>query len=370
MKVLHFLDSVNRGGAETIALDVCRNAARFGLRLTVVTTKGGTMIDEFAASGAEFIKLERRFPVDFKLVKNLRRIVEEREIKITQGYQAVECLHLYLAARRLKNVKVVMSHQGFIVGKKNHLTARFLAPRIDANITVSRGLLPWLETELGIDTDKNFHLIYNSADEKRLAPTGSSIKKELGLNERVLLLGMVANFHAAPTKDPLTVCRALVKVFAEHKNSHFLFIGKVMADGEARFEDCREFCRKHDIGERVHFLGARTDVADILNELDLFVFSSLAEGLPISIAEAMLTKTPVIASDIPPLVEASGNGEYAETFKAKDADDLAEKILKLLDDKNLRLDLAEKAYSFAQERYSIEAHMKKLKTLYANLLNE
>jgi L-malate glycosyltransferase len=370
MKVLHFLDSVNRGGAETIALDVCRNAARFGIELTVVTTKGGTMIDDFAASGAEFIKLERRFPVDFKLIKNLRQIIKERDIKITQGYQAVECLHLYLAAQKLKNVRVVMSHQGFITGKKNHLTARFLAPRIDANINVSKGLLPWLETELGIDTRKNFHLIYNCADERRLAPSGALIKKELGLDENNLLLGMVANFHAAPTKDPLTVCRALQKVFAENKNSHFVFVGKVMAGGEKRFEECRRFCRANGIGERVHFLGGRTDVADILNELDLFVFSSLAEGLPISIAEAMLTKTPVIASNIPPLVEASGEGEYAEIFRVKDADDLAEKILKLLDDKNLRENLAEKAYSFARENYSIEAHLKKLKTLYEKLLNE
>ena len=369
MKVLHFLDSLNRGGAETIALDVCRNAAAFGIDLTIVTTKGGTMLDEFAASGAEFIKLERRFPVDFKLVKNLRQIITEREIKITQGYQAVECLHLYLAARKLKNVKVVMSHQGFIAGKKNYLTARFLAPRIDANITVSKGLLPWLETELGIDTGKNFHLIYNCADEKRLAPSGNSIKKELDLDKNFLLLGMVANFHAAPTKDPLTVCRALVKVFAEHKNSHFLFVGKVMTGGEKRFEECRRFCGANGIGERVHFLGGRTDVADILNELDLFVFSSLAEGLPISIAEAMLSKTPVIASDIPPLVEASGNGEYAEIFGVKNADQLAEKILKLLDDKNLRENLAEKAYIFAQENYSIEAHLKKLKTLYDKLSN-
>jgi glycosyltransferase involved in cell wall biosynthesis len=142
-----------------------------------------------------------------------------------------------------------------------------------------------------------------------------------------------------------------------------------MAGGEKRFDECRRFCRANGIGERVHFLGARTDVADILNELDLFVFSSLAEGLPISIAEAMLTKTPVIASNIPPLVEASGDGKYAEIFKVKDANDLAEKILKLLDDKTMRENLAEKAYSFAQENYSIEAHLKKLKTLYEKLSN-
>ena len=204
MKVLHFLDSVNRGGAETIALDVCRNAAAFGIDLTIVTTKGGTMLDEFAASGAEFIKLERRFPIDFKLVKKLRRIITEREIKITQGYQAVECLHLYLAARKLKNVKVVMSHQGFITGKKNHLTARFLAPRIDANITVSKGLLPvarngtrhWYGQKFSSD-------LQLCGRKKARAFRATRSKKNWIWIKTFYFLGMVANFHAARRRRTL-----------------------------------------------------------------------------------------------------------------------------------------------------------------------
>ena len=80
-------------------------------------------------------------------------------------------------------------------------------------------------------------------------------------------------------------------------------------------------------------------------------------------------KRPSSRRNIPPLVEASGNGEYAEIFEVKNADDLAEKISKLLNDKQRRKQLAEKAYIFAQENYSIEAHLKKLKTLYDKLSN-
>src|ERR1044072_2574410 len=99
MKVLYLLDTLNRGGAEMQALDVCRNARDFRIDLTIATMKGGAMETDFHASGAEFIKLNRRFPLDLFLASELRKIIREREIDIVHGYQAVEGLHLYTAAR-------------------------------------------------------------------------------------------------------------------------------------------------------------------------------------------------------------------------------------------------------------------------------
>ena len=112
MRVVHILDTTNRGGAEMQALDVCRNAADAGIDLTFVTAKGGAMETEFVESGAEFIRLGRRFPVDLYLASELRKIIKERNIEIVHGYQAVEGIHLYLAARGLNGVKKVLSFQG------------------------------------------------------------------------------------------------------------------------------------------------------------------------------------------------------------------------------------------------------------------
>ena len=68
---------------------------------------------------------------------------------------------------------------------------------------------------------------------------------------------------------------------------------------------CVEFLREKRIADKVHFLGGRSDVPDILDALDVFVFSSLHEGLPVAVSEAMLAKVPMIVSDIEPLLEAS-----------------------------------------------------------------
>ncbi len=367
MRVLHLLDTINRGGAEMQALDVCRNAHKYGIELTFVTAQGGAMEKDFRASNAEFVRLSRSLPLDFPLVLKLRKIIKDKKIEIVQSYQAVDGLHLYLAKLNLP-VKQVLSFQGFIADRKNRQTSRFLIPRMDANVVVSKGLLKWLEKNDGLDTSRNFHVIYNGADAKRLEPSGKSLKKELGLDDDVLLFGMIGNFYRDPRKDQMTLCKSLPEVFAEIQDAYCVFAGIVEKGAEEKFQDCLDFCRKNGVAEKVYFLGGRSDVPDILEALDLFVFSSLHEGLPIAVSEAMLANVPMVVSDIEPLLEASGNGEYAEVFPVQNAEALSVKILKLLKDENLREDLATRAFEFATENLSIEAHLRELKKLYNSIL--
>lgn len=367
MKVLHLLDTLGRGGAETIALDVCRNAARFGIELTFVTTRGGPLEEDFRQSGVEFIRLQRRLPIDPGVVFGLRRIIKERGIQIAQGYQPVEGLHLYLAAKGLP-VKRVLSFQGGMRPSwKNMRAARFLIPRMDANIAVSRGILNYHRDVDKFVTAKNFHVIYNGADPARIKPSGRSLKKELGLDEDAPLIGMVGNFYRDPRKDQLTVCRALPKVFAEVENLHCVFAGTPEPGAEHKLEECIDLCRAEGIAARVHFLGARADIPDVLAALDIFVFSSLHEGLPLAVTEAMLAGVPLVVSGIEPLLEVSDNGNAAEVFPVGDAGALAEKILKLLKNDRLREGLRKSALEFARENFSIDAHLSKLKKLYEDL---
>ena len=369
MNVLHFLDSTNRGGAETLALDVCRNAKQQGMDLTFVTACGGALEEDFRASGVDFIKLKRRLPIDFSLVGNLRKIVAEKEIEVVQGYQAVEAIHLYLATLGTRVKKVLSFQGGTFYDWKNKSALNFLIPRMNANIVVSESLKKWHAQIDKFDTE-NFTVIYNGADEKRLKPTGKSLKKELGLRDDALLVGMIGNFYREPRKDQLTICKSLPKVFAEIKSAHCVFAGKIEDGAEEKFADCARFCRENGIADRVHFLGARADVPDILNALDLFVFSSFHEGLPVAVAEAMLAKVPLIVSNIEPLREASGDGKYAPVFEVQNDGELAREILKLLKNDSARTDLAKHAYEFALENFSIEAHFQQLKKLYEKILSE
>ncbi len=360
------LDTLGRGGAEMQVLDVCRNAARFGLQITVTAAGGGALEGAFAETGVELIRLSRKFPVDLYMASQLRRIIKDRGIEIVHGFQAVDGTHIYLAASGIKNVKKVLSFQGFVPDKRNRIALRLLIPRMDLNIVVSNGLKRWLSEHDHLNTN-GFELLYNGADPARLRPTGRSIRGELGLPPDARLIGMIGNFYRDERKDQLTFCRALPAVLEQFPRLHCVFAGRIENGAEGKMADCLNFCIEHNLTDRVHFLGSRNDVPNILSELEVFVFSSLHEGLPVAVSEAMLARVPMIVSDIEPLLEATANGKYARVFPIRDEKALTGNIIDLLSDDETRVRLAEEAYQFASGNFSIYAHLKRLTELYQNL---
>ena len=375
MRVLHLLDSLNRGGAETLALDVCRNARANGLDLIFAATGGGELEDDFRRSGADFVRFTRRSPLDLKLVRQLRELIEERGIEVVHCHQAVEALHVYLATRRSGNgdggrrVKRVLSFHLCAADAKNRLALKFLAPRMDANVAVSRELLSCLDAEGGFQINKNFHVVYNGVDVSRLQATagGSELRAALKLTESGMLLGMVGNFYADARKDQLTVCRALPEVFRRLPEAHFVFAGGVAAGAAQMYQACVDYCREQGIAGRVHFPGQLADVANVLRALDIFVFSSRKDSFGVAVVEAMLTGVPVVVSDIGALLEVTGGGEYASVFRTGDANDLAQKIVALARDGARRVELGEGARLWAAREFGIDAHIGNLLKLYKSL---
>ena len=368
MRVLYFLDTLNRGGAERQAVDVCKNAAAYGIDVTVVAGPGD-LLDELRGSGTEVFEMNRRLPIDPFISAAIRKIIREKAIQVVHGYQAVEGVHLHLATLGMPAVKRVLSFQGFIPDAKNRRSLRFLIPRMDANLYVSRGLQNWLADVDGLNTQLNARLLYNGADPARLEPTGRSVRSELGIGPKTKVFGMIANFYRDPRKDQATLARALPAVFASLPESVCLFAGKTEEGAEEKLELCRSICSEAGILDRVFFLGGRSDVPDILRELDVFVFSSLQEGLPVALTEAMLAGVPCVVSDIGPHLEATDDGRVALAFRTGDAADLAEQLSKILGDERIQEELASNAAHFATANFSIHAHMTHLRAIYSDLLN-
>ncbi|HEY8561804.1 MAG TPA: glycosyltransferase [Pyrinomonadaceae bacterium] len=363
---MHILDSLNRGGAEMLVLDVCRNAPANGLGLSFAATGGGALEEDFKNSGAPFFRFQRRLPIDPRLVFALRKIITENRFDVVHTHQPVAALHAYLAASGL-DVRHALTFHGFYDDAKNRLTARFLAPRMDANVSCSKGLLEWLAASGNLDVSK-FRTVYNGVDAKRLAYDGENLKTELKLPENAFLFGMVSHFYAAPRKDQATLCRAFARVADRLPHAHLVLVGKIEPGAEAKHAECVKIVEENNLQARAHFLGQRTDMAKIVNSLDVYVFSSLHEGLPIALIEAMLAGKACVLSDIAPHLEVSQNGAYAELFETGNAARLAKKLVETAENERVRSDLANRAQSFARETFSIEAHLENLKNLYASII--
>jgi len=349
-----------------MTLDVCRNAKARGLDLTFLASGGGDLEEEFRSSGADFIRLNRRRPLDRGLVAQIRQIIKDRNIQVVHSHQPVEALHLYLATRR-SDTKHVLTLHGMNQGTKNDLALRFVLPRTDGCIVVSNDLRNSLANVAGLRRIKDVLVLGNGVDEKRLQASDHDLRRELQIPADSFMMGMVANFTPAAAKDQMTVCRALPKVFAALPQAHFLFVGSRSITAPDLFDDCVQFCQRAGIGKRVHFLGKRSDIAEVLSSLDIFVLSSQREGSPISVIEAMMKGIPTVLSDIRALQELSQDGEYACLFRAGDDHDLAEKLIGLAGRKEHRTALARKAQQWAVDNFNIGRHMTNLISFYFSL---
>lgn len=367
MKVLFVLDTLYRGGAEMQALDVCRNAAANGLDLSVAVCGGGALESDFENAGIPYYRFQRKLPIDPLIALRLRSLIKREGFDIVHAHQAVDGLHAYLASLGT-TAKRVLTFHGHFNDEKNRRTLKFLLPREAANISCSRGLIPWLNEQGLGDTD--YHLIYNGVDEKRLEYSGPDLRDELGLPPDALLYGMVAHFYPAARKDQMTLCRAFVKIANKVPNARLILVGRVVEGAEEKYAECQRICRESGFQDRVHFLGQRNDLAKIVAGLDIYVFSSIHEGLPISLMEAMLSRKATILSDIEPHLEVSDNGKYSLVFKTGNAEELAEKMLLLAKDTELRKKIADDAFDMAKRTFGIDAHISALKKLYSSILAE
>ncbi|MEM4204855.1 MAG: glycosyltransferase, partial [Candidatus Methanomethylicaceae archaeon] len=119
----------------------------------------------------------------------------------------------------------------------------------------------------------------------------------------------------------------------------------------------------------VHFAGARLDIEHLLPHFDLFVSSSLWEGLPTVILEAMAAKVPVIGTAVSGTSELIEHERTGLLVPPGDAEQLAKAILYILAHPEVVQDMVECAYKTARARFSIEVVARQYEMFYEQLLH-
>lgn len=181
-------------------------------------------------------------------------------------------------------------------------------------------------------------------------------REKLGLADDDIALLTVGELHKG--KNQQTVIRALKSVKNPHV--HYFLCGK--GEEEAALKKLAATC---DIEERVHFLGYRRDVAEIMCACDIFVFLSLREGLSKALMEAMANGKAIVCSDI------RGNVDLIEDEKGgfvvpNNAASVAQAIARLVENPQLRMEMGEHnivAVDAFREENSLAANLRLLESL-------
>jgi len=207
-------------------------------------------------------------------------------------------------------------------------------------------------------------VLENSVDYYRFAEFKDSrgpIRRTFGLTPDALIIVCVGRL--VPTKGLDYLIEAFSRIDAAGQNAHLLLVG----EGRSR-QKCEQQVSDLDLESSVHFLGFRRDIESIFHAADVFVMSSVAEGMPRVLLEAMAAKTPCIGTrvgGIPEVIDAS----FGLLVNPADSQALAQAMQKMMSlGPQEREVLGESACQAAELRFSHSVIRAKLRTIYLDLL--
>ncbi len=194
-------------------------------------------------------------------------------------------------------------------------------------------------------------------------PSSGTLRGMLGVSENTHIVAMVSRLRRPKLPEDVLRAASIVTRESNGRDVRFVFIGGGPLD-----ESTRDLTRKLGLENCVVQLGEREDVADLMSDIDIVVLASGAEGMPYSILEAMAVGKPVVGSRVPGLADLVVEGMTGFTYTPGDPTELAEALLRLLDDQALRRRLGEGGRRMVAGTFTADRMVRETQDLYVALL--
>ncbi len=372
MRILHVITTLDVGGAEMHLLDQVRGQSSAGHTLRVAYLKGaGSLAPDFSAAGAERVLRVPLGPAFLpRLAPHLRwaEIVHSHLLKA----DAATALAATLLGRRRRLVSGKHNDERALLrpivsrvhGVLGNLPARTIA--------LSDHVARFVERHGRVRPDRMRRVYYGldpAGFEAALAGDARErVRAELGLGAQEVVFACVARF--APQKAHDVLLRAFRRVLdgmrpGDPRCSLLLVGDDPFGDGRQRAE---ALARELDLGSSVRFLGIRRDVPELLAASDVFVMSSLWEGLGLVFLEAMAAARPVLATRVSAVPEVVVAGETGVLVEPADEVDLARGFQRLARDGALRARLGAAGARRVRERFGLERMVEETLAIYREVL--
>lgn len=327
-----------------------------------------------AAAGIEVVHIPfKRAPnplADIRTFRLLVKLLRERRFDVVHTHRSKAAL-LGLIAARMAGVPVAVNtaHMfGFMI--LPHALGRgvfwlydklLFAFAADAVITVSDSIRSAVIAG-GVVPARKTHRVYYGIEYSHFLPTLDPIgvRKSVGVDPDATVIIVVARH--VPQKGLDMMLAAAAEVAASQPEARFLLVG----DGPLR-SGLEEQARNLGIEDRVIFLGARSDVATLLQIADIFALSSVAEGLPIAILEAMAAGKPVVSTGVDGVPEAVLDGVTGFVIRSRNPSEMATAFKQLIADPALRRRMGSAGRLRLEQEFSVERMTANMEALYRDV---
>jgi glycosyltransferase involved in cell wall biosynthesis len=188
-----------------------------------------------------------------------------------------------------------------------------------------------------------------------------AVREELGIGPEELLIFQVARLDYL--KDHATAVRTIQRLAQRCPRIRLALIGE-----GPEMDKIRELVAQHRVQNHICFLGRREDVARLLQAGDLFLLTSISEGIPLTLIEAMAAGLPVVSTAVGGVGEVIAEGKTGLLAPSGDDRALAENILRLADDSSLRRDMGRRGRERANLFFSEDHMHEQYSCLYKEML--
>jgi len=361
LHVMQVVHSLVRGGSERVACDLAMRLDRSRVRSSVCALDvGGPLAAELEAAGIAAHVTGRRPGRDARLIGTLYRLFRREQVDVVQTHHLTQLIYGALGARLAGATLVHVEHETFSLrSARARRRLRALSFFCDRVVAVGEAIRDFLVGEVRIARPR-VALIRNGIDLARYRPGRRDFRRRIGLPVTERWIGQIARLEEE--KDQATLLRAFASVRARHADTRLVLVG----DGSLR-ASLEELARGLGVEAAVSFLGARSDVADLLPELDVFVLSSIREGLPLALLEAMACGVPVVATAIGNVPRVVRDGVNGDLVPPADERALAAAVGRTLDSPDRASALGAAARAWVAQEYGLDATVRRYQELYDEL---
>ncbi len=299
----------------------------------------------------------------------LRRFIKVNKIDVIHVYDYIDA---YLVSRIIGglNVKVVFSDYYYhddLSGFKNHIYKTVLK-KIDSIILQSESHKNYLADSYNISLEKCSKLYHAFCFKRFDGFEYKSVRDEFFIDDLRYLIATIGDF--TPQRNMMSVFKMVKKLRRTGRNFTCVVAGDQVDEHDSNYNACKYYYILQGLDNYITFMGKRQDDANILSQLDLFVYSSGRETVAIPVIEAMASGVNVVANDSDMIREITFNGKYAMLYEDNNDLDFAMKarevLLNLEDYKMISQVVKEET----RQIFSIDKHIDGLKQIYSKIIND
>ena len=357
----HVVLSLDVGGLERVVANLARAQHDRGERVVVYCLdRAGVLSEPLPQAGVPVHTVRRRAPgFDAGAVLRLARMLRADGVGVVHCHNHGALVYGALAARLAPGTRVVYTVHGAKTSQRR-ATGRFLKLGLVHEVVFVSAHARGMAREAGLVRDDHVHTVVNGVDVAAFAGTpggGRRVRSELGIDADAPVCGIVARLTRA--KDHRTLLDAMSRLRATHPRLHCLVVG----DGELR-DELVAASSALGLNGVVHFVGARGNVRDYFGAMDVFVLSSITEGLAMTLLEAMAAGKPIVATRVGGNPEAIEDGVTGLLVPPADPSALAAGIAALADDTGRSVAMGAAGLERARQKFSLDRMVNAYAAIY------